>query len=106
MIGGFVSAGAGNFSLHHRVQIGFGAHSASYSMGTRSFSLEVKRQGRESNHSPPSSAKVKSVWSYNSTPQYVFMAWCSVKKHREKFIFTFTLTLILYEFLDSLSLKL
>jgi hypothetical protein len=27
-------AGAGNFSLYHRVQNGSGAHSASYSMGT------------------------------------------------------------------------
>jgi hypothetical protein len=27
-------AGAGNFSLHHRVQNGSGAHSASYPMGT------------------------------------------------------------------------
>jgi hypothetical protein len=26
-------AGAGNFSLHHRVQIGSGAHPASYPMG-------------------------------------------------------------------------
>jgi hypothetical protein len=31
-------AGAGNFSLHHRVQNGSGAHPASYTMGTgRSF---------------------------------------------------------------------
>jgi len=22
------------------------------------------------------------VWSYKCTPQYVFMSWCSVKKHR------------------------
>jgi hypothetical protein len=29
-------AGAGNFSLHHRVQNGSGAHPASYPMGTRS----------------------------------------------------------------------
>jgi hypothetical protein len=29
------SAGAGNFSLHHRVQNGSGAHPASYPMGTR-----------------------------------------------------------------------
>jgi hypothetical protein len=29
-----VPAGAGNFSLHHRVQTGSGAHSASYPMGT------------------------------------------------------------------------
>jgi hypothetical protein len=28
-------AGAGNFSLHHRVQNGSGAHQASYPMGTR-----------------------------------------------------------------------
>jgi hypothetical protein len=30
-------AGAGDFSLHHRVQNGSGAHSASYPMGTRGF---------------------------------------------------------------------
>jgi hypothetical protein len=29
------SAGAGNFSHHHRVQNGSGAHPASYPMGTR-----------------------------------------------------------------------
>jgi hypothetical protein len=29
------SAGAGNFSLHHRVQNGSGAHPTSYPMGTR-----------------------------------------------------------------------
>jgi hypothetical protein len=28
-------AGAGNFSLHHRIQNGSGAHPASYPMGTR-----------------------------------------------------------------------
>jgi hypothetical protein len=28
-------AGVGNFSLHHRVQNGSGAHPASYTMGTR-----------------------------------------------------------------------
>jgi hypothetical protein len=31
----------------------------------------------------------KNAWSYTSTPQYVFMAWCLVK-HREIFTFTFT----------------
>jgi hypothetical protein len=30
-----VPAGAGNFSLYHRVQTGSGAHPASYPMGTR-----------------------------------------------------------------------
>jgi hypothetical protein len=28
-------AGAGNFSVHHRVQNGYGAYPASYRMGTR-----------------------------------------------------------------------
>jgi hypothetical protein len=42
-------------------------------------SLGVKRSGREADHSPPSSAKVKNAWSYTSIPQYVFMASCLVK---------------------------
>jgi hypothetical protein len=52
------TAGAWNFSLHHSVQNGCGAHPA-YLMGTRGFSLGVKRPGREADHSPPSSAEVK-----------------------------------------------
>jgi hypothetical protein len=35
---------------------------------------EVKRQGREADHSPPPSADVKKMWIYTSTPPYVFMA--------------------------------
>jgi hypothetical protein len=27
------------------------------------------------------------VWNYTSTPHYAFIAWCSVKKHGDKFIF-------------------
>jgi hypothetical protein len=53
-------AGTGNFSLHHRVQNGSGAHPASYLMGTRGgLSLGVKRSGREADHSPTSIAEVK-----------------------------------------------
>jgi hypothetical protein len=52
-------AGAGNFSLHHRVQIGSGAHPASYPMVPQVLSLEVKLPGREADHSPPSSAEIK-----------------------------------------------
>jgi hypothetical protein len=43
---------------------------------------------READHLPPSSSEVKKAWSYTSTLQYVFMAWCLVK-HRDNFIFTF-----------------
>jgi hypothetical protein len=53
-------------------------------------SLGVKWPGREADYSPPSSAEVKNAWSYTSTPQYVFMAWCLVK-HRDNFTFTFYL---------------
>jgi hypothetical protein len=51
-------------------------------------SLELKRPGREANHSPPSSTEVKNEWSYTSTPPYVFMGWCLVK-HRDSFTFAF-----------------
>jgi hypothetical protein len=66
--------GAGNFSVHHRVQTGSGAHTAYCPMGTGVLSPGVKRPGCETGHSPPSSAEVKNTWSYTSTPQYVFMA--------------------------------
>jgi hypothetical protein len=56
------AAGAGNFSLHHRVQYGSGAHPASYPVGTRSSFTRgggIKRLGRKADHSPPSSVEVK-----------------------------------------------
>jgi hypothetical protein len=73
-------AGAGNFSLRHRVQNGSGAHPASYTMCTRgsfpggkaawawSWSLtSIQYQGqRMSGAIPP-------------LPHYAFTAWCSVK---------------------------
>jgi hypothetical protein len=73
-------AGAGNFSLHHRLQNGSGAHLASYPMVPGAISLGVKRPGREADYSHPSSAEVKSEWCYTSTPQYTLMAWYSVNK--------------------------
>jgi hypothetical protein len=48
---------------------------------------EEKWLGHEVNSSPPSIAKLKDGWSYTSTPQYVFMAWCLVKR-RGTFNFT------------------
>jgi hypothetical protein len=60
---------------------------------------EVKRPGREADHSPPSSAEAKNAWSYTSTPQYVILAQYFIKKeirlhgsysvkHRDNFTFT------------------
>jgi len=42
-------------------------------------SFGVKRPRREDDHAPPSSREFKNAWSYTYTPQYVFVAWCSVK---------------------------
>jgi hypothetical protein len=50
---------ARNFSLHHRLQNGSGAHPASIQWVPGALSLGVKPPGREADHSPPSSAEVK-----------------------------------------------
>jgi hypothetical protein len=52
-------AGAGNFSLHHRLQNGSGAHPASYLTGTRGSFPGVKRSGHEADHSPLSRDEVE-----------------------------------------------
>jgi hypothetical protein len=61
--------------------------------------LEVKQPWPEAGHLSPSSAEVKNVWSYTSTPhmslwcgallckEYAFMLWYLVK-HKDKFTFT------------------
>jgi hypothetical protein len=48
----------------------------------------VKRPGGGADSSPPSSAEVKNAWSYTSTPQYAFMAWCLVKAQGQLYLFT------------------
>jgi hypothetical protein len=67
--------GAGNFSLHHRVQNGSGAHPAPYPMGTRGLSLGVKRPGRETDHCRGQ----RMSGAILPLHQYAFMVWCSVK---------------------------
>jgi hypothetical protein len=67
-------AGAGNFSLHHRIQTDSGAHPAFYPMDNRgSFPGGVKRPGREADHSPPPSTEVKKCLEISPLPQYAFM---------------------------------
>jgi hypothetical protein len=57
----------------HIVQTGSGVHPTSYKMGTGGSFPGIKRQGREADHSLPTSAEVKKMW-ITSTPPYVFMA--------------------------------
>jgi hypothetical protein len=52
----------------------------------RGLSPRVKQQGREADHSPRTSAEVKKMWIYTSTPPHVLMAQCLVK-HRNSFTF-------------------
>jgi hypothetical protein len=61
------------FSLLHIVQTDSRVHPTSYKMGTVALP-GVKQQGREADHSPPTSAEVKKMWIYTSTPLYVLMA--------------------------------
>jgi hypothetical protein len=49
-------------------------------------SLGLKWSGHEADHSSPSNAQVKNVWTYTSTPQYAFMAWCSVKAQGQLYL--------------------
>jgi hypothetical protein len=82
-----VPAGAGNFSLHHLVQTGSGAHPAFYQMCTGALSLGIKRPGREADHSPPSSAEVKEwVELYLHSPNTP--SWRGAHlQHRDNFTF-------------------
>jgi hypothetical protein len=50
-------------------------------------SLGVKRKEREFEYSPPSTAEVKNAWSYNSTPQYVFMRLCLVEAQGQLYLY-------------------
>jgi hypothetical protein len=57
------------FPLLHVVQTSYGAHIASYQMGTEGFF-----PGGEFDHSPPTIAEVKKMWIYILTPPYAFVA--------------------------------
>jgi hypothetical protein len=62
-----------DFSLHYHVQIISGAHPVSYQEILGALSLGIKQLDCEIDHSPPSGAEDTSVWSYISTPPYVYI---------------------------------
>jgi hypothetical protein len=89
MIGVRIPEGAGNFFFRHRVQTSSGAHPTSYPMGNRgSFPGGTAAGGVKLTTRLHPVPRSENAWSYTSTPQYVFMAWCLVK-HRDNFTFTF-----------------
>jgi hypothetical protein len=54
-------------------------------------SLGVKRPGREADHSPPSCTEFKECLELTSTPQYAFMALCSVKAQGQLYLYLYLL---------------
>jgi hypothetical protein len=64
-------------------------------------SLGVKQPARQADNLPLSSAEIKDAWSYASTPQYTFMAWCSVKAQAHIY-FTLHLNIVLHQNFSSL----
>jgi hypothetical protein len=64
-------AGAKYFLSNHCIKTGYGAHPASYSKGAGDpFPGNKAQPGRDADHSPPSSAKVKNEWElYLLSPQ-------------------------------------
>jgi hypothetical protein len=81
-------AGAGNFSLHHRVPNGSGTQPAPFPMGTRGSFPGGKAARREADHSPPSSAEVKELVELQlHSPNE--SSWRGAQlKHGDNFIFT------------------
>jgi hypothetical protein len=75
-----IPVGSRYFSLLQNVQAVPGAHLASYSVGTGVISRG--KIGHGVNHSPPSSAKVKNVWSCTPNPSW---------RGRGKFYLLFTI---------------
>jgi hypothetical protein len=85
-------AGAGNFSLHHRVQKGSGAHPASYRIGIRGSFPGGKAAMAWS--SPLTSHLVPRSRMCGAIPplsQYAFLAWCPVEAQEQLYIITFTI---------------
>jgi hypothetical protein len=71
----------GNFSLRHCVQ----TYPAFYTMRTGDFFHTVKWPRRESEHSPPTTAKIKNACSYTSTSSlclYSLLHWIYLHKNK------------------------
>jgi hypothetical protein len=64
--------GSGIFYSPRRPTLGSTQHPTQWVPGT--LSPRVKRPERDADHSPPTSAKVKKIWAYTSTPPNAFMA--------------------------------
>jgi hypothetical protein len=80
----FESRQGKKYSLLHVVQTGSGAHPAPLQWVPVVISPGVKRMGRETNHSPKTSAKVMKTWIYTYIPPYAFMVLVRVPGYRSR----------------------
>jgi hypothetical protein len=71
-VGSRVPVGSRMFSTSSRPALGSTQPPFQWVPGA--LSPEIKRPGREADHSPPASAEVKKMWIYTSTAPYAFMA--------------------------------
>jgi hypothetical protein len=74
----YIPEGVGNFPPNHCVQNSSGAHPASYQMGNRGSFPGQSGRGVKLTTYLHLVLRSKNEWSYNSTPQYAFIAWSSV----------------------------
>jgi hypothetical protein len=82
---------ARNISLHS-IQTGSGSTQHHVQLVPGALSVVVKWQEHEADHSCPSVAEVKHVWSHTSTPPYDFMLWHLIK-HRTTLFYMGTVLL-------------
>jgi hypothetical protein len=86
-------AGAGKFSPHHHVQNISRFHTASHPKVLGAFSLGESGRGVKLTTHLHLVLRSNNERSHTSTPQYAFVAWCSVKSQGN---FTFTFYLLTY----------
>jgi hypothetical protein len=75
-----VPVGSRIFSCPRRPHRFWGPPNLLYNGYRRLFPWGVKRPGCEADHSSPTSAEVKKMWIYISTPPYAFMAYCLISQ--------------------------
>jgi hypothetical protein len=73
-------AGDGNFLFTTAFGMALGPTQPPIQWVPGALSLGVKWPGCETDHSPPSSAKVKNTWSYTSTPTISLHGVCVIKQ--------------------------
>lgn len=80
-----------SFSFQGKYQISTEAHLSSYSVDAEVFLLDINNPVLEADHSPPSSANVKNVWSYTTTFPHLCVV-CLIK-HASRFTVTLNCSL-------------